>query len=236
MPSKVSGKKMVGKWYGALVSLLKMTASDYEHRDGQFFFVQWEGLSSFVYASWRSDMASMEETLHNFLHCSPSRLIVLKVVRASVDDEKRLTTHLASLTTVRKPLTPRWHDNNPVLQAFIRELPCSTRQARAAIGRCEGRLLWRPNDEAQTMRTAKEVIIELLGRSELPCAPATLHALPGAAIPLQTIYNTLQRLLGAGLVSRPEKGLYELTAEGRAFYGKLIRFNPQRKSVRSLVP
>ncbi len=111
MPSKVSGKKMVGKWYGALVSLLKMTASDYEHRDGQFFFVQWEGLSSFVYASWRSDMASMEETLHNFLHCSPSRLIVLKVVRASVDDEKRLTTHLASLTTVRKPLTPRWHDH-----------------------------------------------------------------------------------------------------------------------------
>lgn len=210
--------------------------SDYEHRDGQFFFVQWEGLSSFVYASWRSDMASMEEMLHNFLHCSPNRLIVLKVVRASAEDGKRLTNRLASLTTVRRSLAPKWHDNNPAIQAFIRELPCSTRQARAAIGHCEGRLLWRPNDEAQAMRTAKEVIIELLGRSGLPCAPATLHALPGAAIPLQTIYNTLLRLLDAGLVSRPEKGLYELTEAGRAFYSELIRLSPPRKSVRSLVP
>lgn len=211
-------------------------ASDCEHRDGQFFFVQWEGLSSFVYASWRSDMASTEETLHNFLHCSPNRLIVLKVVSASAEDGKRLTNRLVSLTTVRRPLAPKWHDNNPAIQAFIRELPCSTRQARAAIGHCEGRLLWRPNDEKQTMRSAKEVIIELLGRSELPCAPATLHVLPGAAIPLQTIYNTLLRLLDAGLVSRPEKGLYELTEAGRAFYGKLIRLSPPRKSVRSLAP
>ena len=210
--------------------------SDDEQCSGQFFFLQWEGLSSFVYAAWRFDMVSMEETLHNFLHCSPSRLIVLKVVRASADDEKRLTIRLASLTTVRRPLAPRWHDNNAALQAFIRELPCSTRQARAAIGRCEGRLLWRPNDEAQAMRTAKEVIVELLRRSEIPCTPATLHALPGAAIPLQTIYNTLQKLLRDGLVDRPEKGLYELTEEGRAFYDKLIRLSPPHKSVRSLVP
>lgn len=178
----------------------------------------------------------MEETLHNFLHCSPSRLIVLKVVRASAEDGKRLTARLASLTTARRPLAPKWHDNNPALQAFIRELPCSTRQARAAIGRCEGRLLWRPNDEAQAMRTAKEVIIELLGRSELPCTPATLHALPGAAIPLQTIYNTLQKLLRDGLVTRPEKGLYELTEEGHTFYKALTRLDPPRKSVRSLIP
>jgi predicted transcriptional regulator len=209
-------------------------ALDREHCDGQFFFVQWEGLSSFAYAAWRSDMVSMEEALHNFLHCSPSRLIVLKVVKASAEDGKRLTTRLNSLTTTRRPLAPMWHDNNSALQSLIRELPCSTRQARAAIGRCEGRLLWRPNDEAQAMRTAREVIIELLGRSELPCAPATLYALPGAAIPLQTIYNTLQRLLKTGLVSRPETGLYELTGAGRAFYRTLISLESPHKSVRSL--
>jgi predicted transcriptional regulator len=213
-----------------------MMASDYEHRDGQFFFVQWEAFPSFLYGSWRSDMVALRETVHGFLHCSPSRLIVLKVVQASSQDEQRLTTKLNALTTVKWPLVSQWRDNNAAIQAFIRELPCSTRQARAVIGHCEGRLLWRPNDEKQTMRSAKEVIIELLGRSELPCAPATLHALPGAAIPLQTIYNTLLRLLDTGLVRRPEKGLYELTEGGRAFYGKLIRISPPRKSVRSLVP
>ena len=205
-----------------------------EHGDGQFFFVQWEGLSAFVHGSWRTSIAAVNEAFHSFLHCSPSRLIVLKVVQASVEDEKRLTNHFRAIAPGKWSSAPNWRENNAALQGFIRELPCSTRQARAAIGLCEGRLLWRPNDEARSMAAAKEVIIELLGQSRLPCSPSTLHALPGTAIPLQTIYNTLGKLAKAGLVSRPEPGLYVLTKQGQALYSKLIQAKPPRKSIQSL--
>ncbi len=207
---------------------------DWEHSDGQFFFVQWEGIPAFIHCSWRTNIAAVNETLHNFLHCCPSRLVVLKVVQASLEDEKRLTTHIEDLAPSKAPASPRWHENNAALQAFIRELPCSTRQARAVIGRYKGRLLWRPGGDEKTMPTAKEVIIDLLGRSQEPCAPSTLHALPGAAIPLQTIYNTLGRLLAEGMVRRPEQGLYELTEQGEASYAMLIKPRAPRKSVRSL--
>jgi predicted transcriptional regulator len=207
---------------------------DREYSDGQFFFVQWEGIPAFVHCSWRTDIAAVNETLHNFLHCCPSRLIVLKMVQASLEDEKRLTTHINDISSSKWLASPCWRENNAALQAFIRELPCATRQARAIIGRYKGRLLWRPGGDEKAMPTAKEVIIDLLGRSQEPCAPSTLHALPGAAIPLQTIYNTLGRLLAEGMVRRPEQGLYELTEQGEASYAMLIKPRAPRKSVRSL--
>jgi len=203
--------------------------------EGRFFFLQWENDCSFVLCSWRSTIEATKQAWLECLSYSPHRLIILKVVRVSLEDELAITRHLNDIAPASLS-APWWRPNNALLQDFVRELPCSTREARSTIGHYKGRLLWRPTTDNSLTKTAKEIIIELLGASALPLAPVSIHALPTIALPLQTIYNTLNRLLKEGIVERPEQGLYVLSPKGQALYDALVAPEAPRKSARSLRP
>lgn len=209
-------------------------ANRYDCPDGRFCFVQWENDADFVCSLWRTTVEALDESLFEFLKYSPRRLVVLKVVNASLQDELLITSHLDTIAP--SVLLSQWRPNHSLLQEAIRNMPCHTRQARSAIGHYKGRLLWRPGNDSSITKTSKEIIIELLGTSLLPMPPAALQALSASALPRQTVYNTLSRLHKEGLVCRPDGGLYALTEAGKAFCEKLVKKDALRKNVRSLCP
>lgn len=210
-------------------------ANDYDCLDGRFFFVHWENDPAFICCSWRTDLEAVREAWHELLYCCPRRLVVLKVVKASLSDEIVITKQLNTISPIDSSL-PRWRLSNASLSRFIKDAPCATREARSIIGRVNGRLLWRISNSEDAPKTAKEIIIEQLGASETFLAPATIHAMPNIGLPQQTIYNTLNRLKKEGFVYQPQTGFYALSPSGQAFYDKLVATKPQRKSVRSLRP
>ena len=202
--------------------------------DGRFFVAQWENDPDFVYCSWRTTPEAFKQGLLDLLWYSPHRLVVLKVVAASVNDELAITARLDAIAPMATLTAPAWRPNNALLREFIRSLPCQTREARCAIGNYKNRLLWRVGSNSSL--PSRETIIEALGASSVPLSPESIHRLPSVTIPQQTIYNTLSRMAQEGLVCRPERGLYALTEAGMAFYHKLAAQPRPRKSVRSLRP
>lgn len=202
--------------------------------DGRFFVAQWENDPDFVYCSWRTTPEAFKQGLLDLLWYSPHRLVVLKVVAASANDELAITAHLDAIAPMATLTAPAWRPNNALLREFIRSLPCQTREARCAIGNYKNRLLWRVGSSSSL--PTRQTIIEALGASSVPLSPESIHRLPSVAIPQQTIYNTLSRMANEGLTWRPERGLYALTEAGMAFYHKLAAQPRSRKSVRSLRP
>jgi DNA-binding transcriptional ArsR family regulator len=213
-----------------------MMANNYDSLDGRFFFVHWENDPDFICCSWRTDPQAMKEAWFDFLYYSPHRLVILKVVKASLQDELFITKCLNAISPIASLPSPSWRPSNASLSRFMKDAPCATREARKMIGHANGRLLWRISNSEDAPKTAKEIIIEQLGASEAFLAPATIHALPNIGLPQQTIYNTLSRLRKEGLVYQPEAGFYALSLSGQAFYDKLVAARPERKSVRSLCP
>ena len=202
--------------------------------DGRFFVAQWENDPDFVYCSWRTTPEAFKQGLLDLLWYSPHRLVVLKVVAASVNDELAITARLDAIAPMATLSAPSWRPNNALLREFVRRLPCQTREARCAIGNYKNRLLWRI--DSNSSRPARETIIEALGSSPVPLSPESIHRLPSVTIPQQTIYNTLSRMANEGLTWRPERGLYALTEAGMTLYRKLAAQPRPRKSVRSLRP
>ena len=207
----------------------------YDCPDGRFFFVHWENDPAFICCSWRTDLEAMREAWHELLYCCPRRLVILKVVKASLQDEIVITKQLNTISPI-DPSLLRWRPSNASLSRFIKEAPCATREARSIIGHANRRLLWRISNSEDASKTAKEIIVEQLGASETFLAPTTIHTMPNIGLPQQTIYNTLSRLKKEGLVYQPQTGFYALSPSGQAFYDKLVATKPQRKSVRSLRP
>lgn len=211
-------------------------ANNYDSPDGRFFFVHWENDPDFICCSWRTDPQAMRDAWLDSLYYCPHRLVILKVVKASLYDELAITKRLDTISPIASLSSPWWRPSNAPLSRFIKDAPCATREARKMIGHANGRFLWRISNSEDAPKTAKEIIIEQLGASEAFLAPATIHALPNIGLPQQTIYNTLSRLRKEGLVYQPEAGFYALSPSGQAFYDKLVAARPERKSVRSLRP
>ncbi len=211
-------------------------ANSYDCPDGRFFFVHWENDPAFICCSWRTDPQTMKEAWLDFLYYSPHRLVILKVVKASLCDELAITKHLDIISPIASLPSPSWRPSNASLSRFIKDAPCATREARSIIGHANSRLLWRISNSEDAPKTAREIIIEQLGASETFLAPAAIHTMPNIGLPQQTIYNTLSRLKKEGLVYQPQTGFYALSSSGQAFYDKLVATKPQRKSVRSLRP
>lgn len=210
-------------------------ANDYDCLDGRFCFVQWEKDQGFVCCVWRTHVEALKESLFSFLSYCPQRLVVLKVVNVSLQEELILTKNLDSIAP-SSPFSPWWRPNNALLQQTIRDLPCHSREARFHIGYYQGRLLWRPGQDSSISKTAREVILETLERMESPTAPASLQRLSTIALPRQTIYNTLTQLYKEGLVYRPNEGLYALTQSGLAFCHRMTKEGHVCKGARSLKP
>ena len=210
--------------------------NNYDCPDGRFFFVHWENDPAFICCSWRTDPQAMRDAWLDSLYYCPHRLVILKVINASLQDELFITKCLNAISPIGSLPSPSWRPSNASLSRFIKDAPCATREARKMIGYANGRFLWRISNSEDAPKTAKEIIIEQLGASKIFLTPAAIHVMPGVGLPQQTIYNTLNRLKKEGLVYQPEAGFYALSSSGQAFYDKLVATKPKRKSVRSLHP
>ena len=199
-------------------------------QNGWVYVIQWENDPHSVKIGFSTDLPAR---MASFLTACRHGLLILKVFRASVNEEQQLHERFDSCRG-----DGEWFDFTPGVQRYMRqEMPCHTKEARTLFGgKMSTRVKWQPlsGTKKELLEVAQKACrvpkfvnnardyvlwtIDDIDNQGFFCTSNGIihHPSNEGLYEAKTIYNSLASVVADGLATKNSAKCYRLTDEGMA--------------------